>query len=127
MSRWTLPAFAALLLALPLTSGADKPAAKVPAAHWPQWRGPGGQGHSDDKKVPLVWGEKKNLLWKTKLPGGGQSTPIVWGDHVFLTAASAKGADRYVLCVRASDGEVLWQRTAATGVAAEATHSWNGW
>src|SRR4051794_99804 len=68
---------------------------------WAQWRGPSGQGHVEDARVPLTWGEKQNVLWKTPLPGAGNSTPIVWGDRIFLTAASKNGAERYVLCVRA--------------------------
>jgi outer membrane protein assembly factor BamB len=126
--RWLVPGCTALLCAAAALGGRGAPAqAPVPkAAHWAQWRGPGGQGHSDDKDVPLVWGEKKNLLWKAPLPGAGNSTPIVWGDRVFLTAASARGAERYVLCLRAGDGKLLWKRTATRGVPPERTHAWNG-
>jgi hypothetical protein len=77
MTRWIMPGGAALLVAASL-AGKEGPA-KDQAANWPQWRGPSGQGYSDDKRVPLTWGEKDNLLWKTRLPGGGNSTPIVWG------------------------------------------------
>jgi outer membrane protein assembly factor BamB len=101
-------------------------AAGQPAA-WPQWRGPSGQGYSDDPRVPLSWGETENLLWKAPLPGAGNSTPIVWGDRVFLTAASPKGDERYVLCLSAHDGKVLWQRTASRGVEPGKTHDWNGY
>src|SRR5262245_28224893 len=83
------------------------------AGNWPQWRGPDGQGYSEDTKVPLKWGDKENLLWKTKLPGHGNSSPVVWGDRLFVTAASPNGKERYVLCVRITDGKVLWQDTAA--------------
>ena len=105
----------ALLLAAPLAH----------ADNWPQWRGPTGQGYSDDANVPLKWGDNENLLWKTKLPGTGNSSPVVWGDRVFLTAATADGKERYVLCVRAADGKVLWQQTAAKDNAPEKTHNWN--
>jgi outer membrane protein assembly factor BamB len=96
-------------------------------AHWSQWRGPSGQGYANDAKIPLTWSEKNNVLWKTKLPGAGNSTPIVWGERIFLTAASDQGAERYVFCVRASDGKILWKKTAATGVAPERTHDWTGY
>ena len=76
---------------------------------WPQWRGPTGQGYSADAKVPLEWSETKNLLWKTKLPGVGHSTPIVWGNRIFLTCANADGTRRYVVCIGA-DGKAKWQR-----------------
>src|SRR5205085_2083579 len=66
-------------------------------------------------------------LWKTKLPGQGNSTPIVHSGRIFLTAASEGGAERLVLCVRAADGKVLWQKTAARDVPRERTHVWNGY
>jgi outer membrane protein assembly factor BamB len=60
------------------------------------------------------------------LPGGGNSTPIIWGDRLFLTAANANGSERYVLCLRTTDGKVLWQQTASQGVEPGKTHAWNG-
>jgi outer membrane protein assembly factor BamB len=101
---------------------------------WPQWRGPGGQGHSDDSQVPLRWSSRENLLWKADLPGFGNSTPIIWGDRIFLTAASTSGKDRnprpderHVLCVRASDGNPLWDQVAYKGDVPDRTHDWNGY
>jgi outer membrane protein assembly factor BamB len=99
--------------------------ASARADNWAQWRGPTGQGYSDDARVPLKWSDNENLLWKTKIPGTGNSSPIVWGDRVFLTAASPDGHERYVLCVRAADGKVLWQETAAKDDSPEKTHAWN--
>ncbi len=115
MHRCQAAALVALLLAVSL----------VHADNWPQWRGPSGQGYSDDARVPLKWGEKENVLWKSKLPGAGNSSPIVWGDRVFLTAAKADGRERYVLCLRAADGKVLWQETAAKDDAPEKKYPWN--
>src|SRR5262245_34815559 len=100
-------------------------AAAPTEAYWPQWRGPSGQGICDDMRVPLTWSDNKNLLWKTALPGRGNSTPIIWGDRIFLTAASENGRERYVLCVRKTDGKILWQRTASKGVDPGKTNSWN--
>src|SRR6516225_2365845 len=86
MFRRVLPALlaaGALFAATPdLTKG---------RGNWPAWRGPTGQGYVEDDRVPLQWGETENVLWKTKLPGAGNSTPIVWGDRVFLTAAGGRG------------------------------------
>src|SRR5438105_1642146 len=87
--------------------------AAAPAPPWAHWRGPSYQGYSTDTRVPLAWSDSQHLLWKTPLPGNGNSTPILWGDRVFLTAARDKGTERLVLCVRASDGKMLWQRVAA--------------
>jgi outer membrane protein assembly factor BamB len=74
----------------------------------------------------LTWSEKENILWKTPLPGRGNSTPVIWGDRIFLTAAGGDGDERLVLCVRSADGKVLWQQTASRGVPPGKTHAWNG-
>ena len=95
-------------------------------AQWAHWRGPSGQGYSDDARVPLTWNNTDNVLWKTELPAAGHSSPIVWGDHVFLTGAKNKGEERLVFCVRASDGKLLWSQTASRGVGTgEKIHAWN--
>jgi len=117
MSRYS---FVAVCLCMPFgiavigsfasTGSCPVRAESLPAtAHWAQWRGPSGQGYSDDTRVPLVWSDTNNLLWKTPLPGRGNSSPIMWGDRIFLTAASSNGDERYVLCVRAEDGKLLWK------------------
>src|SRR5262245_8659116 len=106
---WLVVLCGALLLSV-LALAAEK----AVEDHWSQWRGPSGQGYCDDKTVPLNWSETENLLWKTRLPGAGNSTPIVWGDRIFLTTASEKGNERSVLCVNARDGRILWQDTPAS-------------
>jgi outer membrane protein assembly factor BamB len=63
----------------------------VPAGHaedWPQFRGPGGQGHSAERGVPLEWSESRNVVWKTPVPGLGWSSPAVAGGRVWLTTAT---------------------------------------
>jgi outer membrane protein assembly factor BamB len=105
-----------LLVAFPVMAIAQGP------AWWPQWRGPSGQGVADDAKVPLEWSATKNLLWKTPLPGPGHSTPVIWGERAFLTASNASGVERFVVCVRTTDGKILWQKTAHKGPP-ERTHS----
>ncbi len=125
MLRRTAPALLSLLVCFAGLAGGDTPA--TGKALWTQWRGPSGQGLCDDTRVPLTWSETKNVLWKTRLPGAGNSTPIIHGDRILLTAASEGGKERYVLCVRASDGKLLWQKTAARDVPLERTHAWNGY
>lgn len=124
---WTLPAGAGFLLALTATILPPAAADTVSGpAWWPQWRGPGGQGVSADTQVPLSWSEQENVLWKTPLPGAGNSTPVIWGDRIFLTAAGPGGNERLVVCVRTTDGKVLWQQVASKGVPPGKTHEWNG-
>jgi outer membrane protein assembly factor BamB len=74
-------ALAASLLLLTTSAGA------VTGPGWPQWRGPSGQGVSAETNLPSEWSATKNIKWKTAIPGRSHSSPIVWGNHIFLTTA----------------------------------------
>jgi outer membrane protein assembly factor BamB len=82
---------------------------------WPRFRGPNGTGTTTDKEVPVHWTEKENVLWKTPLPGAGHSSPVVWGDRLFVQSASADGKERSLLCVDTGNGKILWTRAAPGG------------
>lgn len=77
------------------------------AENWPQWRGPKNDGVSSEKGLPTEWGPDKNVAWKLPLPGQGESTPCVWGDHLFLT--STAGDDVVLMCV-GTDGKEKWRK-----------------
>jgi outer membrane protein assembly factor BamB len=62
------------------------------AGNWPEWRGPHAQGHANASGLPETWSETSNVAWKTPLPGRGHSTPVMWGDHMWLTTAIEKTA-----------------------------------
>ncbi|HXP62266.1 MAG TPA: PQQ-binding-like beta-propeller repeat protein [Dongiaceae bacterium] len=79
--------------------------------NWPGWRGPRGDGTSLEPQVPLRWSANDNLAWKTPLPGEGHSSPIVWGERIFLTTALKETQERVLLCLEASSGKLLWQET----------------
>lgn len=90
-------------------------------ADWSRFRGPGGLGTSDATNLPTEWSSTKNVVWKTKLPGPGSSSPIVVGDRVFLTCYDgyALSVDdpgdesnlmRRVVCVDRTSGNILWQK-----------------
>ena len=89
-------------------------AGQLRADNWPQWRGPDHNGFSKETKLPVEWSESKNIAWKLTLPGMGGSTPIVWGDNIFLTCQD--GDDIVLLCVGV-DGKVAWKRKLASGTA----------
>jgi outer membrane protein assembly factor BamB len=110
---------------------------------WPQWRGPLGTGVAPKAQPPVEWSETKNIRWKTKLPGKGHSTPIVWGDHIYLTTAVPFGEpvkprfvrpgahdnlamtyqhEFVVLAVSRKSGKIVWQRTVNKQVPHEAGH-----
>lgn len=81
------------------------------ADHWPGWRGPTMDGHSRERNLPLKWSATENVRWKAPLPGPGMSSPIVWGDRVFLTQSLDRdGHKRAVLCFDRKNGRRLWQR-----------------
>jgi outer membrane protein assembly factor BamB len=82
------------------------------ADNWPQWRGPKADGISKEAKLPASWSETKNVAWTLPLPGMGGSTPIVWGDRIFLT--SAEDSDLVLLCVN-TKGKELWKRKLGSG------------
>jgi outer membrane protein assembly factor BamB len=81
------------------------------AEDWPGWRGPTGQGHSAEKDPPVKWSATENVRWKVALPEPGNSTPVVWGDKVFLTQATEKGKKRSLWCLDRKDGSKLWEKT----------------
>jgi hypothetical protein len=111
-----MPAFVFRILALlGLTT-----AAIAAAAHWPQFRGPGGGATSADKGTPVTWSSTDGIAWKTELPGAGTSSPIVVGKHIFLTAytgwnvpgqsgGSPEELKRHVLCLSRADGKLVWK------------------
>jgi outer membrane protein assembly factor BamB len=78
------------------------------SGNWPAWRRDG-TGIADDEHLPVVWSENENVLWRAPLPGEGNSSPIVWGKRVLLTASLDEGAKRLVICFDADTGKVLWR------------------
>jgi outer membrane protein assembly factor BamB len=83
----------------------------VRAENWPQWRGEKLDGISHEKNLPAEFGPNKNVAWRAPLPGRGGATPVVWGNHVFVS--SVDGEDLVLLAFDAS-GKELWKRPVAT-------------
>jgi outer membrane protein assembly factor BamB len=79
------------------------------AQEWPRFRGPNGAG-TNDATLPVRWTEK-DVNWKVKLPGAGHSSPVLWGDRLFVTCAEEDSGKRLLVCLRAGDGERLWSRS----------------
>jgi outer membrane protein assembly factor BamB len=123
--------------------------------NWPQWRGPGGLGVSADTSFVTEWSPTKNIKWKTEIPGSGHSSPVVWGDRIFLTT-SIKGEHvpgrkapvhldfskrpgylhpdavdvdykhaLQVLAIDAKTGKIVWKVTAYDGLMADDRHRQN--
>ena len=112
----------ALIVCGMLLSGATLAQAE---SNWPRWRGPLENGHSTETNIPTQWDTSK-VTWKVPLPGVGQSSPVVWGERIFLTTALEKGKQRVVMALDRNSGKILWQHTAWTGEP-EPVHIMNGW
>lgn len=113
-------------------------------AHWPQFRGPGARGVAEAASIPETWSATENVEWKRDLPGRGWSSPIVWGEHVFLstvvntgTSENPKkglyfGGDRTappesihqwkVMCLDLATGDVRWERQVHEGQPKSSIH-----
>lgn len=83
------------------------------ADNWPNWRGPTNNGLCAETNLPMEWSPTKNVAWKLALPGPAGATPVVWGDHVFLTSVDGDG--RLLLLAVSTQGKELWRRTLAQG------------
>ena len=83
---------------------------EVTGANWPAWRGPRGDGKSFEANLPTQWSPTDNVLWKIPLPGEGNSTPIIWNDHVFITCPIDGGKIRSLISLDRSSGKQLWRR-----------------
>ena len=92
------------------------------AENWPQFRGLGGNASASTADVPLTWSSASNIVWKTELPGRGSSSPIVWGDRIYLTAYTGLGTSETniedksklrfnVICCDRKKGDLIWDRS----------------
>ena len=120
-----------------------------PLAQWGQWRGPLATGAAPKADPPVEWSETKNIRWKTKLPGLGHSSPVVWGALVFVTTAENTGMKKpftgvtpdgahnnmdpesdyqfAVLAIDRQTGALVWRRTVTTLQPHESTHESATW
>lgn len=97
------------------------------AKYWGRWRGPSGQGVVAETGYPDSWSGTENVKWKVPVPGNGNSSPIVWGDHIFLTTAYDGGRRLSVVAFRRSDGVKQWETFAPDGRNSNYTHFKNGY
>jgi outer membrane protein assembly factor BamB len=102
MTHWKT----ALLITLSISTLAS-------AEDWPQWRGPRGDGTSAETNVPIHWNGQtgEGIAWQVPVPGIGHSSPIVHGDHLFVTTCLVDTQKRELLCFDAGSGKLRWQRT----------------
>ncbi len=137
------------VLALATLAWAGEPSGDA-GVLWPQWRGPSGSGTAAHGDPPVEWSETRNVRWKIDLPGKGSSSPIVWGDRIYVTTAvpvegggqasappAARGrrqppiepsAQKFVvLAIDRKDGHVVWQKTVREERPSAGTHPTGTW
>ena len=148
MKRIALTLIVGIALAV---TGLGSLTAKAKPGNWPQWRGPDGSGISDEKNLPSEWSPTKNIKWKVPIDGRSHSSPIVWGNRIFLTTAvegsvvpgakavnhtgddgkpflhpDSVGADKKhtfkVICIDRDSGKIVWQSTAWEGTPYDNRH-----
>jgi outer membrane protein assembly factor BamB len=78
--------------------------------NWPQFRGPNGDGHSLANGLPLTWSETSNVKWKTAIHGKGWSSPVVWGNQVWLTTATEDGREMFGICIDRNSGKIVYDQ-----------------
>ncbi|MBL9135040.1 MAG: PQQ-binding-like beta-propeller repeat protein [Verrucomicrobiales bacterium] len=78
------------------------------AEDWPRFRGPTGQGWSAEKDLPREWSADRGIVWKTPIPGEGWSSPIVWGDRVYVSTATEANTQCRLLCLDRATGKIVW-------------------
>ena len=93
-----LPAMITFILTTSLALAGD---------NWPQFRGPTGDGHSDAVDLPVTWSETENIVWKTPVHGRGWSSPVVWGNQIWITTATEDGHQMFALCADLASGRIL--------------------
>ena len=89
---------AAILLLVPCVANA--------ADNWPAFRGPHGDGHADATGLPITFGETENVRWRTPIAGKAWSSPVVWGEQVWVTNATVDGKELSALCLNRNTGKI---------------------
>jgi len=82
----------------------------VDGQEWTRFRGPDGSGISEASGIPVRW-TAQDYMWRVKLPGIGYSSPVIWGDRIFVTSALEEDGTRIIRCLRTSDGGLIWKRS----------------
>ncbi len=80
------------------------------ADQWPEFRGPSGDGHTSETNVPVQWSPTENIAWRTELPGESWSSPVVWGDRVFVTTTLDAGESCQLIAIDRQHGKIVWDK-----------------
>jgi outer membrane protein assembly factor BamB len=95
--------------------------------NWPSYRGPGDQGHADTDQLPTEWSESRNVAWKIPVAGKAWSSPVTWGERIWLTNAPPEGTRGSILCIDKKSGKKLYERKLFVNVAPQYCHPFNSY
>lgn len=92
--------------------------ARAPTTDWPRWRGPNADGVADGRNLRIQWSQTENIRWSVKLPGWGTSSPVVYGNKVFVTSHLEEGGKKSLLtlCFDRTGGKELWRHDFGFGM-----------
>jgi len=90
-------------------------AATVQAENWPQWRGPAFNGSTPEKNLPAQWSKSNNVAWSAALPGPSAATPVIWGDHVFVSSTDLQNQSLVAMAFNRKTGALLWSHKVSDG------------
>ncbi len=99
----------------------------VAGENWTSFRGPTDQGHADATGLPLQWSEEENVVWKTPIPGKAWSSPVIWGDRIWLTNANEAGTQLSAVCVDKNSGKVILKKRLRSVVLPQYCHPFNSY
>ncbi|MGV3532462.1 MAG: PQQ-binding-like beta-propeller repeat protein, partial [Chthoniobacteraceae bacterium] len=97
------------------------------ADHWPQFRGPTGDGHSDSTGLPVKFSDTEKVKWKTAIHGRGWSSPVVLGDQVWITTATEDGTKLSVLCLDRESGKIIHDKVLFEVANPQFAHKFNSY
>ena len=117
MQRTRLVLFLSLVLLTNAKAGSD----------WPQFRGPQGNGHADSKNLPITWSESSNIQWKTATHGRAWSSPVVWGDQIWMTTATEDGKQLGVIVVDKNSGKIIHDKKLFDVAEPQFAHKFNSY
>lgn len=109
----------------PTAAAANLPPAQFSPGDWPGWRGPHHDGLALEQVVPTSWSETQNVVWKSKLPGRGHSSPIIIDDRVYLQTSDDAAQTQSVLAINRATGKWVWQTEIFQGGLEQAMHQEN--
>jgi outer membrane protein assembly factor BamB len=95
--------------------------------NWPEFRGPLGNGTSSSKGLPLHWSEQQHVGWKVQIHGRGWSSPVIWGNQVWLTTATEGGHQLFAVCVARDNGRIVQDLKLFEVASPQAIHSFNSY